>query len=274
MSKLSPNNHKDESLPNVVPVLKNKQTKHVKTKPKCRVHFGIHSTMTHLFEMSEKISFPYDLSTQVEAILNGVFPFDGDSLINHDDLKSLVGTANHVEDRWISIFVIDAYLKLLERKSSDKGIGVQIIPWEVFESSTTTRLVNVMSENTLLNKDVLLIPCNSVQAMHWFLLVVKLKQKIVIALDSAAGDYLKPTIQQAINKMASVLSHYTAMTDWRYFTNTMTDLPQQMNTYDCGAYICLYARCILGLSKMLSPQSIQKFRKHMLLSLHMQDLSW
>ena len=58
---------------------------------------------------------------------------------------------------------------------------------------------------------------------------------------------------------------------WKFVANQPYDLLQQANSCDCGVFACLYARCLVTKSIMLSDQhSIPEFRKHMILELHSQ----
>ena len=47
-------------------------------------------------------------------IVDGKFPFDGEPLVTNDDLKDLCGNSPSIQDKWLSNFAIDAYLKLLK----------------------------------------------------------------------------------------------------------------------------------------------------------------
>ena len=98
-----------------------------------------------------------------------------------------------------------------------------------------------------------MIPCKTIHSEHWFLLAA-LPKKVVIVLDSLAADFVKPTTQNALNKMGSVLKDVDPscnMDEWDFICNTKEDIPQQINVDDCGVYTCLYARCLAGLGSMI-----------------------
>ena len=59
---------------------------------------------------------------------------------------------------------------------------------------------------------------------------------------------------------------------WQFFANQARDLPQQSNSYDCGVFVSLYARCLVVNDAMLCQPSIQHFRKHMIAELHKKTL--
>ena len=97
----------------------------------------------------------------------------------------------------------------------------------------------------------------------------------MVALDSMAGDFVKPSVR-AMLKMWEVLEKVDINLDvsqWQFAANKSNDLPQQSNSFDCGFFISLYTRCLVGEGVMLSDeQSISDFRKHTLLELHNQSL--
>ena len=98
------------------------------------------------------------------------------------------------------------------------------------------------------------MPYNPTHSDHWFLLAALPKKKIVIVLDSLAGDIVKPTAQNALNKIGSVLLNIDPscnLENWNFICNFKHDIPQQVNGDDCGVYTCLYARCLAGLGPMV-----------------------
>ena len=96
------------------------------------------------------------------------------------------------------------------------------------------------------------------------------------ALDSKAGAFVKPTSGAALPKMWSLLQKVDNSLDfnhWKFVANQPYDFLQQANSCDCSVFACLYARCLVTKSIMLSDQhSIPEFRKHMILELHSQVL--
>lgn len=117
--------------------------------------------------------------------------------------------------------------------------------------------------------------CNTSESEHWFLLAVLPNNKSVVVLDSMPGDDIKPTAHNALSKICSLLKEIDSNIDlgqWRFIANKKGDVPQQSNDYDCGVFACLYARCLVGYSEMISETSISDFRKLMLLELHESKL--
>ena len=124
-------------------------------------------------------------------------------------------------------------------------------------------------------QDLIVVPCNTnpTHSEHWFLLAALPKKKIylVIVLDSLAGDIVKPTTHNALNKMGSVLLNVDPscnLEKWNFIYNFKHNIPQQDNGDDCGVYTCLYARCLAGLGPMVQESSFPQLQQCMLFSLH------
>jgi hypothetical protein len=231
--------------------------------------FGLSEEIRQYFNKTEKLSVRRDIDNEVEAISKDLIQFCGDSLINRHDLVALLGQAKKHEDRWLTNFVIDAYLSLLA-SSKGSNSNVQTIRWELFEKGTIEMLSQIISVNPESKIDIILVPCNSTQ--HWFLLAVLPKEKVVVAMDSAAGDFLKPSVGSSMNKMAAVLNMKVSVRRWTFMCNMRGDVLQQNNTYDCGVFTCMYARSLLKMS-FFNATSVPKFRKHMIASLHRKCLT-
>ena len=123
----------------------------------------------------------------------------------------------------------------------------------------------------LLEQDFIFIPCCPEGGDHWCLLVVQPKQKLMAFLDSMAGDYVKPTATTAMGKMWSLLQrngNNLSINEWRFVTNTPTEIPQQSNGFDCGVFVCLFARCLISKGVMVNQSDIPDFRTYMVLELH------
>lgn len=124
-----------------------------------------------------------------------------------------------------------------------------------------------------MQQDIVLMACNPQGTQHLFLLAVSPKDQEILVLDSLAGGFVKPTAKRAINKMWMPLAELDSNVDasqWNYYYNTPTDLPQQQNDYDCGVFLCMYARRLVLRHPM--PDKIPIFRQVMVLELHQRKL--
>ena len=74
-------------------------------------------------------------------------------------------------------------------------------------------------------QDGALVPCNSGNGRHWFLLTLLPKQFQILVLDSTAGSFIKPTANNAITKMWMLLNELDATIDashLKYIANKPT----------------------------------------------------
>lgn len=94
--------------------------------------------------------------------------------------------------------------------------------------------------------------------------------KLLAVRGSFPGSFVKPTTNSAINKMCNVLEKPECKSfgkkQWKYVTNSHHDIPAKENGYDCGVFICLYARCMVRKRSMINQSNIPDFRKHISLS--------
>ena len=238
-----------------------------------QIQCGLDKNTSAKFEKTEANEFPAHLNAIVNAMVDGSVKFGGSPLIANNDLSSLRGGHQKDEDNYLSNFVIDSYLKVLAETAT---CDAETIEWEVFEKGIGSQpAVDLLGAKAdLMTKDYVLVQCNPMTSRHWFLLAALPKQKQIVIMDSLQGFSVKPTQKVAVRKMWKLLKEIDPSlddetTEWNFVSNANGQLPQQENGYDCGVYVCIYARCLLGLSgAAVSSDSIPSFRKQMLLELH------
>ena len=107
--------------------------------------------------------------------------------------------------------------------------------------------------------NLILVPCNEVGSNHWFLLCVYPKVQHVVVLDSAAGEFIKPTHQRAITKMWRALviaSGEPSPCDWSCYVNSDDDVLQQETDFDCGVlFACFQEHLLLQIPSSLMQTS-------------------
>ena len=126
----------------------------------------------------------------------------------------------------------------------------------------------------MMQQFIVLIPCNPLGTQHWFLLAVLPKNHEILVLDSLAGGFVKPTAKITVNKMWTLLAELDSSLDasqWNFYFNRPTDLPQQQNDYDYGVFTCLRV-CKMLVQKHPVPDHIPSFREVMVLELHQRKL--
>lgn len=84
---------------------------------------------------------------------------------------------------------------------------LEVVTWEEFENVRPPNATpNLHSgRKDLLESDPILIPCNLSTTGHRFLLAVFPKNYLIAVLDSAVGDYVKPSAGVVMKKMFRVL---------------------------------------------------------------------
>lgn len=210
----------------------------------------------------------------VRLVVGEGVDFEGDSLIDLNDLKELEGNLPQDESKWLSNFVIDSYLQMIKSEST----GVEVFRWEVFEKGVGKRKVEqlLQGKGNLLQQDAVFFPCNSPHSKHWFLGVVLPKEKSIVVLDSLPGLFVKPTASRQVKKMMTFLQKTdmsTNINQWSFYANKPGEIPQQVNAFDCGVFTCLFARCLATRCVMITQPHIPAYRKLMIQELHQKKLS-
>ena len=238
------------------------------------INFGLPPHVRHKLDTCSILSsynLPLHSSCLVDGILSGHIKFQGNGIIDDNDLKSLTGGHANSEENYLTNFVIDEYLTILKATCTAKKVSV--ISWEVFEKCSVKRIF--AEKENLLKQELIIVPCNPANSAHWYLLVAFLQIRVIAVLDSLAGDFVKPTAEVSIKKMWLLLKMFDSTLDekeWQFVVNKPEDLPQQDNDFDCGVFVILYARCLIDKSTFVEMASINDFRKHMVAELHKQCL--
>ncbi|KAK3742383.1 hypothetical protein QZH41_002602 [Actinostola sp. cb2023] len=244
--------------------------------PATDVHYGLLKNTATRFNAQTTCVFPEQKEPLLNCLLDGSVRFKGSSVLDEKDLQGLHGCKPRDEDKYLTNFVIEAYFDIITSTGSSKGVQAESLGWEAFEKGPAGRMSTqdlLKGKAPLMEQDVVLVPCNPGQSKHWFLLVVLPKEKEILVLDSLAGSFTKPSAENAIQKMWKLLEDVDSSLDkkqWRFYTNTPKDIPQQLNSFDCGLFICLYARCLLQSPVPYSDS--HNFRRHMILELHEKEL--
>ena len=100
-------------------------------------------------------------------------------------------------------------------------------------------------------------------------------RKCALVLDSLPGKFIKPTVLKQVEKMVSLLVKVDQSIDidqWSFFSNRPGEIPQQDNTYDCGIFTCLYARCLATRCQMIPKTEVPTYRQLLIQELHQKGL--
>ena len=245
--------------------------------PALRVHYGLHQSTAQKFNKESACVFAEHREPLLSCLLNGSVKFKGRSVLDDQDLQRLYGCKPCDEDNYLTNFAIEAYLHLIANEGISNGMKVELFGWESFEKGFSQGPLQelVKGKAHLMEQDMILVLCNPGQSKHWFLLAVLPREKKIIVLDSKAGSFTKPTTQHAIEKMWRLLQQVDNHLDakhWLFATNTPKDVPQQPNSFDCGVFLCFFARSLVLQSPVPNTNSVHTFRRHMILELHEQKL--
>ena len=242
--------------------------------PNINIKIGLPQAIKTKLSFETSFNLPYYQEPIIEALLAEAVSFRGDPLISIQDLKALSGEeATDSEDMWLPNFVIDAYLNLLTATCQT----VTAIKWERFEKSSGRKLGGeLLKKGNVFDYNLIFVPCNEVGNNHWFLLCVYPKMQHVVVLDSAAGNFIKPTHQRAIIKMWRALvvaGGKPSPCDWSFYVNSVGDMLQQETNYDCGVFVCLFSRALALADPLVLNADIMSVRRSIIHDLHVQSLS-
>ena len=241
------------------------------------MHYGLPEEIASKLKEQVACAFASHKEPLLECLLNGSITFNGNQVIDERDLQSLHGGHVCDEDNYLSNFVIESYFGLIACACRERELKIEYMGWEQFEKGVRTRPAKELLKGKapLMEQDVILVPCNSGASKHWFLVVVMMRERQVIVLDSLATSAPKPSAVEAKDKIWYLLQELDNGLDvkqWSFSTNTKAEILQQQNSFDCGVFLCAYARSLLLGYPIPESDSFQNFRSHMLLELHRQEL--
>ncbi|XP_062978400.1 uncharacterized protein LOC134396010 [Elgaria multicarinata webbii] len=175
------------------------------------------------------------------------------------DLETLKGS------NWVNDRIIDAFLasRMILAEELGHGRTVFMLSCHFMQTlmceSLSVQTMQFCMKYGVLQKDVLIIPVND-QRVHWILIVIILKTKTMLYLDSKHG--LDRTIITAITSFLGHLYEldsgkpYT-FEDWSFFAPT--DIPRQDNSTDCGPFTCAIAHLVTSGVQLQFNQSDMAF---------------
>ena len=182
-------------------------------------------------------------------------------------------------NQWLNDEVINFYLHMLNERFSSTPNKLHIFltyfmeflsptrtSYEVtaFDYSRVSRQTHTRNKNiNLFQKEMILIPINY-HNQHWTLAVIYPTKKEVVYLDSLSNSNHKADsylhiIQRYLQEEASATHTVFSPSEWLFHSPTV---PRQINGYDCGIYLLLFAH--LSILKIpitsIHPQDIATIR--------------
>ncbi|XP_064483155.1 sentrin-specific protease 1-like isoform X2 [Ornithodoros turicata] len=149
---------------------------------------------------------------------------------------------------WLNDVVIDVYMQLITEKAEEKeGFNSIHALTTHFFSVLRTRGYEPIEKWTqnvdLFSYRLVLVPVHDVD--HWSLAVLNIETKQIDFYDSLGrrNEDCCQILMDFLRREHRLRAGRKLLPDtWDY--NFVQDIPMQTNTYDCGAFVCLYAECL------------------------------
>jgi len=197
------------------------------------------------------------------------------------DLRRLL-PGQEEEGSWLNNFVLNKIFLLIEEKATAVGNKVRTLNSDIFTRMITSSTEIFKRYNfhqlypNIFDSEVILAPFN--HGRHWCLVVVSMKEKMSIYLDSlyngAGAKMAFSRMNNFLTSSASIMGRNWDMHDWQYFAIPSSDIPQQLNSDDCGVFVAKWAQHIsVGLPLDFSHPDIVNFRYSLILDIARNALS-
>ena len=128
----------------------------------------------------------------------------------------------------------------------------------------------------VLDSEVILAPFN--HGRHWCLVLVNLKEKMSVYIDSlydgAGANMAFTRLNNFLTCFASLKEQTWNLHNWRYFAIPSSEISQQINSDDCGVFVAKWAQHIsLGLPLDFTQDQMVTFRYSLILDIKRNSLS-
>ena len=179
---------------------------------------------------------------------------------------------------WLSNFVVNHFLLLLEEKATKIGNKVKTLNCNVLDNMTKPcKKMFVKNKYSTLypnvsDSDVILSLFN--QGQHWTLLSVFPREKRMVFLDSLfKGSAAETAFSRCCNFLTCATEEGIDWSEWQFLIIPEEHIPQQLNLYDCGMFSIKWAEHIaFGIPLDFQPDNIVDFRYSTILSLFTQNV--
>ncbi|XP_064489857.1 sentrin-specific protease 1-like [Ornithodoros turicata] len=166
---------------------------------------------------------------------------------------------------WLNDVVIDVYMQLITdmAKKKEGASNIHALTTHFFSvlRSTGYKAIEQWTENVdLFSYRLVLVPVHDVD--HWSLAVLNIQAKQIDFYDSL-GRRNEDCCQILIDFLQREHRRKTGrkLSPDTWGSNSVRNIPTQTNTYDCGAFVCLYAECIgRGIPFEFSSNDLPKLR--------------
>ncbi|XP_032761488.1 sentrin-specific protease 2-like [Rattus rattus] len=171
--------------------------------------------------------------------------------------------------QWLNDEVINFYMNLLVQRNENQGYPALHAFSTFFYPKLKHGGYNSVKRWTrginLFEKELILVPIH--QRVHWSLVVIDLRKRSIVYLDSMGqtGENICETIFHYLqNESKTRRDIELDPVEWKQYSLTSQEIPQQLNGSDCGMFTCKYADYISRDQPVtFSQQHMPLFRKRM-----------
>ncbi|XP_034255305.1 uncharacterized protein LOC117653617 [Thrips palmi] len=170
-------------------------------------------------------------------------------IVRGKDIKSVLGTSNLPQAKWLNDIVIDAYLSLIAERSQKPGYPSVF----VFSSFFYNRLCRssyagvqrhtIKLKKSLFHHDLVAIPINV--GGHWVLATLDMRHKKISLYDSLGGRNHSEILSNLRNYFSKECErrrgHECPIMSW---SADCVDTPLQTNGDDCGVFMCKFLEAL------------------------------
>ena len=219
-------------------------------------------------EMDQTLDITDDMEKEIENAL-GPGP-QGEILRSRFKLQITRGDIQTLENgQCLNDEVINFYMNLLVERNENQGYPALHVFSTFFypklKHSGYSSVKRWTQGINLFEKELILVPIH--QRVHWSLVVIDLRKRSIVYLDSMGqtGKSICETIFQYLQNESKTRRNIELdPLEWKQYSMTSEEIPLQLNGSDCGMFTCKYADYIARDQPVtFSQQHMPTFRKRM-----------
>ena len=182
--------------------------------------------------------------------------------LTRDDLLTLKNK------NWLNDNIVNFYMELIDQRNRQNPNTPKTFCFSTFlfvslVAGGYPRVKNFTRKTDIFEKDLVIIPI--FKTSHWRLVVVKINSKEIVYLDSLnldGSDILAQIKTYLVEEHRTKKGSHLNISEWKAFS--LPDTPQQNNSYDCGAFMCHFAKTISNNEQIeIKPTDIPNLRELM-----------
>lgn len=241
-------------LPNKMPIFTTEK-KPVAGQGKGR---GTHEVLDVTEDMDNEIKKALGPGPQ-EEILSSAFKLQ----ITRGDIQTLE------PGEWLNDEIINFYMNLLVQRNDSEGYpalhAFSTFFYPKLKHGGYSAVKRWTRGMNLFEKEIILVPIH--QKVHWSLIEIDLRKCSITYYDSMGhtGQSICETIFQYLQNESKTRRNVELdPAEWKQYSMTSAEIPQQLNGSDCGVFTCKYADYISRDQPVtFSQQHMPLFRKRM-----------